>query len=298
MSSSHDFLRPMRRTTTTTKSSFSTTPSSRGTLSLLASYQVTPKSLQPLSSSSSSLLLHTAFNLHILQGSICDYRGGAIVNAANEGCLGGGGVDGAIAAYGGWQLYEARQALPIRVAPDIRCPAGSAVVTTTTGRRRRHGRVSSDTNTDTTTTINDTTNDDSYCWFGSLQVPCVIHAVGPDYWNYQGQEEQANIILMSAYQSALSLAEKLRLRDVAFSLLSAGVYRGPNRSLQDILSVSIRGIKTWAAARNRRNSTTPAMLRDIYMCAFTEEECRMLLLVCSQEFGNVEHVGRKPGNRV
>jgi hypothetical protein len=37
----------------------------------------------------------------VSQGSVVEFAGDAIVNAANEGCLGGAGVDGAISAAGG-----------------------------------------------------------------------------------------------------------------------------------------------------------------------------------------------------
>lgn len=49
----------------------------------------------------------------VSQGSVVDFEGDAIVNAANEGGLGGGGVDGAINAVGGEALYQARKALPV-----------------------------------------------------------------------------------------------------------------------------------------------------------------------------------------
>lgn len=55
----------------------------------------------------------TSGKLFVSQGSVVAFEGDAIVNAANKGCLGGGGVDGAITSAGGEELARARQNLPI-----------------------------------------------------------------------------------------------------------------------------------------------------------------------------------------
>jgi hypothetical protein len=81
----------------------------------------------------------------VSQGSVVRFRGDALVNAANRGCLGGGGVDGAVNDAGGFLLEHARRALPIVSAPYIRCPTGEAKLTVG----------------------------------GALRVRFVIHAVGP-----------------------------------------------------------------------------------------------------------------------
>ena len=62
-------------------------------------------------------------------GNIANFKGSVIVNAANQRCLGGGGVDAAITRAGGEGLRKAREALPSSSA-GVRCPTGEAVRTT------------------------------------------------------------------------------------------------------------------------------------------------------------------------
>jgi O-acetyl-ADP-ribose deacetylase (regulator of RNase III) len=61
-------------------------------------------------------------------GNIVRLQVDAIVNAANEFMLGGGGVDGAIHRAAGPQLLEACRAVP-EVRPGVRCPVGEARIT-------------------------------------------------------------------------------------------------------------------------------------------------------------------------
>ncbi len=55
-------------------------------------------------------------------GSVLDFKGDAMVNAANEGCVTGGGVDGAVNDSGGRMLVAARKKLG-------GCPTGQAKIT-------------------------------------------------------------------------------------------------------------------------------------------------------------------------
>ena len=52
----------------------------------------------------------------------------AIVNAANEGSVGGGGIDGEVNYRGGYVLEEARRALPLNGSYK-RCETGDAKIT-------------------------------------------------------------------------------------------------------------------------------------------------------------------------
>ena len=64
--------------------------------------------------------------LYIAFDSVVNFTGDAIVNAANEGCLVGGGIDGEVNRRGGQELEEAREALPLI---DPSCKKGDAKIT-------------------------------------------------------------------------------------------------------------------------------------------------------------------------
>ena len=66
--------------------------------------------------------------IRIIQGDITTLAVDAIVNAANQRILGGGGVDGAIHRAAGPELYEACLKVP-EVRPGVRCPTGEARIT-------------------------------------------------------------------------------------------------------------------------------------------------------------------------
>ena len=166
------------------------------------------------------------------KGSVVDYRGEAIVNAANEGCLGGGGIDGAIGRAGGEELYQARLALPILSTggSGTRCRTGDAKITIG----------------------------------GQLACKHVIHAVGPNY-NFIGDEDRADELLYSAYASAMREARRHGLRDVAFCLISAGIFRG-SRPLKAVLSIGVLAV----AACSYEG------LEEVLVVGFTREEVDLI----------------------
>ena len=113
----------------------------------------------------------------------------AIVNAANERMLGGGGVDGAIHRAAGRELYEACLAVP-EVQPGVRCPTGQSRITPAFNLAARY----------------------------------VIHTVGP-VW--RGGRHGESALLASCYRTALELAHQHHARTIAFSAISCGVYGYP-----------------------------------------------------------------------
>ena len=142
----------------------------------------------------------TGEHLQVVHGDITRMEVDAIVNAANSGLLGGGGVDGAIHGAGGPAIMAACRA--IRDAQGG-CPAGEAVITTG----------------------------------GLLPAPYVIHAVGP-VWHGGSQNEDA--VLASAYRNSIRLAGEQNLRTVAFPNISTGIYGFPRERAVDIAIQAVR----------------------------------------------------------
>ena len=128
-------------------------------------------------------------DVEVVQGDITRLSVDAIVNAANERLLGGGGVDGAIHAAAGPRLLDACLAIP-EVRPGVRCPTGEARITP------------------------------------GFMLPAryVIHTVGP-VWRGGGDREDE--LLASCYRNSLALADSHRLASIAFPAISCGVYGFP-----------------------------------------------------------------------
>lgn len=129
-----------------------------------------------------------ARGVRILRGDLTRQAVDAIVNAANQKMLGGGGVDGAIHRAAGPDLLEACRAVP-EVRPGVRCPTGDARITPGFALAARY----------------------------------VIHTVGPVYG---GRPRDAEL-LASAFRSSLELAVEHALGSIAFPAISCGVYGYP-----------------------------------------------------------------------
>jgi len=125
--------------------------------------------------------------LSIKRGDITAESADAIVNAANSGLMGGGGVDGAIHRAGGPAILEACKEI---VARQGRLPAGQAVITIG----------------------------------GNLKAKHVIHTVGP-IW-HGGKSDEAGV-LASAYRESLKAAAENGLKSVSFPSISTGAYGYP-----------------------------------------------------------------------
>jgi O-acetyl-ADP-ribose deacetylase len=125
--------------------------------------------------------------LRLMVGDITQIPVDAIVNAANSGLRGGGGVDGAIHRAGGPAIM--RELDEIRKSQGG-CATGSAVVTTA----------------------------------GALPARYVFHAVGPIYRDGDHGEPAQ---LASCYQTCLALAEARSVRSISFPAISTGVYGYP-----------------------------------------------------------------------
>ncbi|MHB1418394.1 MAG: O-acetyl-ADP-ribose deacetylase [Bacillota bacterium] len=131
----------------------------------------------------------TAFNgrIEVVQGDITNIEVDAVVNAANNSLLGGGGVDGAIHRKGGEAILK--ECLQIRNRQGG-CETGKAVITTA----------------------------------GKLPAKYVIHTVGPVWNGGQGGEEEK---LRNCYINSLIMARENGIKTIAFPNISTGVYKFP-----------------------------------------------------------------------
>jgi O-acetyl-ADP-ribose deacetylase (regulator of RNase III) len=132
--------------------------------------------------------------IEIIKGNITVLNVDAIVNAANSGLLGGGGVDGAIHRAGGAQILEDCKAIR---AKQGKLPTGEAVITRA----------------------------------GNLPAGYVIHTVGP-VWG--GGSHGENIKLGNCYQNALQSAVNNGCKTIAFPNISTGVYGYPKQEAAEI----------------------------------------------------------------
>lgn len=123
----------------------------------------------------------------LVQGDITSEPVDAIVNAANSGLMGGGGVDGAIHRAGGKTIKEECRAIVDRMG---RLSAGQAVIT----------------------------------GGGNLRAKYIIHTVGP-VW-YGGKQGEPDT-LASCYRESLVLAADNKLKSIAFPAISTGAYGYP-----------------------------------------------------------------------
>ena len=139
--------------------------------------------------------------IELLEGDITSLNVDAIVNAANSGLLGGGGVDGAIHRAAGSGLLEECGRIASSRSPA--CPTGEAVST------------------------------------GAYKLGCkrIIHTVGPVWGGGSRNEEN---LLASCYRNSLLLAQKEGLGSVAFPNISTGVYGYPKEKAAAIAVASVR----------------------------------------------------------
>lgn len=125
-----------------------------------------------------------------------------IVNAANSGLAGGGGVDGAIHRAGGPVIAEQCREW---IAAHGPLPTGEAMVTDA----------------------------------GDLPSRLVIHTVGPIWADHEPDE--ARSLLASCYTNSLALARQHQCGTVAFPNISTGVYGFPKEEAARVSIAATKG---------------------------------------------------------
>lgn len=160
----------------------------------------------------------------------------AIVNAANQVMLGGGGVDGAIHDAAGEELLKACLKVP-EVRPGVRCPTGEARITS------------------------------------GFKLPAkfVIHTVGPVYRDGQHGEPEK---LAACYRNSLALAAENGCKSIAFPCISTGVYGYPIEDAAKIAVREAKEFLVAKNAKDaKRDVACPhASSMEIIFCCFSERD--------------------------
>ena len=199
--------------------------------------------------------------IKVIQGDITTLAVDAIVNAANQMMLGGGGVDGAIHRAAGHELYEACLKVP-EVRPSVRCPTGEARITP------------------------------------GFKLPAkfVIHTVGPVYRDGQHGEPEK---LAACYRNSLALAAENGCKSIAFPCISTGVYGYPIEKAAKIAVREVKNYLTqrrreaeiaeWEdacphAPQSGRARTLAAPPIEVIFCCFSERDKSVYeTLTCAAE---------------
>lgn len=190
-------------------------------------------------------------SLIISKGDITEFAGDAIVNAANESAVSGGGVSAAIAHAAGPRLNEELRALP-EVKPLVRIRVGEATIT------------------------------DGY----RLKASKIIHAVGPVYSSVKVQKNQRGVAeyydwswldekLKRAYKTSIGLAAEYECQRIGFALLSTGAFCG-DRGLEQVLSMGAE-----ALAESLREASSTERPFEVHMISNSDKVVKPLAKMCS-----------------
>ena len=145
--------------------------------------------------------------IQAVMGNILEQPVVAIVNAANEVLLGGGGIDGVIHRAAGSELREECAAIPLLEGhPRHRIKIGDAVLTESYNIKNRQPTIQH-----------------------------IVHTVGPRAGTPNKEE-----LLANAYRNSLVVAQESGIRSIAFPAISVGIFRYPFDEAQSIAFETVK----------------------------------------------------------
>lgn len=112
--------------------------------------------------------------------------------------------------------------------------------------------------------------------YGKLNVPHVIHAVGPNYIMCSSLEK-GDVALRNAYENTMKTAQTVCLDTIGFSLLSSGIFRG-RQNLGTVLEIGVRAVI----------DTLYPELKFVAFVGYLDSEIEELIYACERIFSSVE----------